>query len=190
MTFKMVELPVILVNFLLLLSPTTAQTPFTPLSTSMPPSATSTLPITKIQPDPWTCATKNLTQYLAVPTPSGALLTALLSYGSVLKASCTSSQKYFCPQPSPSEWCSFSGAVSSDVLREYTAYSNAAKEGWSSTKGAVQSVSKECQETWRKARGWPRGEWLDLAVIFAECAGADSSSGGGGSFRTWKEWPR
>lgn len=39
--------------------------------------------------DPWQCATENLDQYFSMPTPTGDLSTALLSYGSELIKTCT-----------------------------------------------------------------------------------------------------
>ena len=130
-----------------------------------------------ITQDPWECATMNATQYFDPPKPTGALLTALLSYGDILYKGCvpvedpSGNRDPACPFPEASEWCAFSNTVAPSMTTAYWSYASSASSWWSAKSSRTSSVAKRCPNTWYEVmRGTPAGEtWLNDTKIFAEC---------------------
>lgn len=98
--------------------------------------------------DPWQCATENLDQYFSMPTPTGDLSTALLSYGSELIKTCTTPG---CPYPARSSWCDFSKAAPTSVLPAWTSLGSAASSWWSENKQSASSLAEKCPYGWYDA---------------------------------------
>ncbi|KAF2729336.1 hypothetical protein EJ04DRAFT_392300, partial [Polyplosphaeria fusca] len=112
-------------------------------------TASSTAP-----PDPWQCATKNLTQYLDVPKPTGTLLSAIESFGDVLLQPCLSTATGLdilsCSVSQTTQWCSFATAAPSSVKPAYSAYGSSASSWWFAKSSAITSLEVECARTWEK----------------------------------------
>jgi hypothetical protein len=120
----------------------------TDLATLLP----STPPSTD-EPDGWRCAIANISQYFDLPTPAGDLNTVLISYGSVLQQTCTSTGKdrRSCPFPDSSLWCGFSTAAPSTILDAYSSYGSTCSSWWSNHSSAAFSLAQNCPVGWYKA---------------------------------------
>ncbi|EPE35193.1 hypothetical protein GLAREA_10889 [Glarea lozoyensis ATCC 20868] len=122
--------------------------------------------------DPWQCATENITQYFDVPMPTGNLLSALVSYGSTLIQTCSSSviDDLNC-FPSKEKWCAFTTAAPASVLPEYRAYGSAASAWWAAHSSKAVDLAVECPNSWFDASmrfaGGPT--MLNETIIFAAC---------------------
>jgi len=141
---------------------------------STPPSTETT--------DPWRCATENITQYFDVPTPTGALQTAMVSYGSELLQTCSSTgtDRLTCAFPDSTLWCAFSTVAPSNVLTAYSAYASLASSWWSNHSSAAFSLAENCPIGWYKAASNSLVGFLLLneTIIFSGCyAEAHPTSG-------------
>ncbi|KAL7936767.1 hypothetical protein V8C35DRAFT_296410 [Trichoderma chlorosporum] len=134
---------------------------------SKPPTITS---------EPWQCSTEMLPQYFDVPKPTGALLTAIMSYGDELQKGCKPTETDIyglpqCPFPASSLWCRFSSAAPSSLLSSYSSYGSVASSWWSAHSSAAVSLAQSCPIGWYKAMGdMPGGPgWLNSTLVFAGC---------------------
>lgn len=134
---------------------------------SKPPTVTS---------EPWQCTTEMLPQYFDVPKPTGALLTAVQSYGDVLQKDCKPTETDAfglpqCPFPASSLWCGFSTVVPSSLLSSYSSYGSVASSWWSAHSSAAVSLAQNCPMEWYKAMvDTPGGAgWLNSTLVFAGC---------------------
>jgi hypothetical protein len=142
-----------------------------PLTTSFLPI--STLPPTSRQsPDPWQCATKNLTQYFDVPKPSAALLSALESYGDVLLKPCLATATGLdildCSVSETTKWCGFATDAKPAIQTRYSVYGDSAASWYGAKSAAIESVKKDCPITWEKF-GALDNAWLNQTVAHAKC---------------------
>jgi hypothetical protein len=148
---------------------TISQAPKT--TNSFVPTATLS-PATSQSPDPWQCATKNLTQYFDVPSPTAALLSALQSYGTVLNAPCiataTGLDYLSCTVSETTKWCAFATEAKPVIQPRYSAYGSAAASWYGARSSAIESAKKGCPITWKKLG--PFGEiWLNQTIAHAKC---------------------
>ncbi|KAK0758545.1 hypothetical protein N5P37_008944 [Trichoderma harzianum] len=134
---------------------------------SKPPTITS---------EPWQCTTEILPQYFDPPKPTGALLTAIQSYGDVLQKDCKPTQTDIyglpeCTFPASSLWCRFSTAAPSSLLSSYSSYGSAASSWWSAKSSAAVSLARSCPIGWYRAMyDTPGGPgWLNSTLVFAGC---------------------
>ncbi|KAI6086088.1 hypothetical protein F4821DRAFT_239324 [Hypoxylon rubiginosum] len=123
-------------------------------------------------PDPWQCVTENITQYFNVPTPTGALLDALLSYGDELIEPCLSTatglDALSCSVSETSAWCGFTTAAPSPVLTDYSSYGSAAASFWRAKSETISIIASECPVGWSKP-GFSEHSWLNQTIAHAEC---------------------
>ncbi|EPE31963.1 hypothetical protein GLAREA_12045 [Glarea lozoyensis ATCC 20868] len=135
------------------------------------PPATST-------PDSWECATQDYTNYFNVPTATGALDTAMVSYGRSLFETCTYTdiQRTNCANPDLSQWCAFRTIVPSTLLSSYSSYNSLAFSWWSSHKSEILSFASDCPSYWYRAGsrqlfGYsPLNDTINEAMCYAEAA--------------------
>lgn len=129
-------------------------------------------PTSTLSPDPWQCVTENITQYFNVPTPTGALLDALISYGEKLLEPClataTGLDALYCSVSETSAWCSFTTAASSPVLTDYSSYGSAAASFWEAKSETISIIASRCPIGWSKP-GFPEQTWLNQTIAHAEC---------------------
>lgn len=143
--------------------------------TQMPRAESTAAPTTTttITPDPWQCATENITQYWDVPKPTSSLLDALNSYGAELVAPCRSTatglDRLDC---SVATWCGFTTAAPSSVLTDYLSYGSEAASFWVSKISTISLLSDYCPVTWAKADRTQQA-WFNLTIAYAECYLAD-----------------
>lgn len=146
------------------ISPSPLTTTFLPASTPPPASSQS--------PDPWQCATKNLTQYFDVPKPIPTLLSALESYGDELLKPClataTGLDILSCSVTETTQWCGFATAAEPVVQRRYSSYGSAAASWYAAKSAAIESVKTECRVTWEKFGPLDQA-WLNQTVAHARC---------------------
>jgi hypothetical protein len=117
-----------------------------------------------------------LPQYFDVPKPTGALLTAIQSYGDVLQKDCNPTETDVfglpqCPFPASSLWCGFSTVAPSSLLSSYSSYGSVASWWWSAHSSAAVSLALGCPIGWYKAMVDTLGgaEWLNGTLVFAGC---------------------
>lgn len=141
-----------------------------PRMTHMPraePTSTST-----ISADPWQCVTENVTQYFNVPTPTGDLRTALVSYGEKLLGPClataTEIDKLLCSITDTTAWCGFATAAPSAVLADYSSYISLAASFWRAKSETISIVSSRCPLWWARPS---EGEhiWLNQIITHGKC---------------------
>jgi hypothetical protein len=142
-----------------------------PKTTTFVPTAT--LPPTSRQsPDPWQCATKNLTQYFDVPKPTAALLSALQSYGDVLIKPCvataTGLDVISCSVSETTKWCAFATEAKPVIQPRYSAYGSAAASWYGARSSAIESAKKDCPVTWKKFGVFDEA-WLNQTIAHAKC---------------------
>ncbi|KAF2132618.1 hypothetical protein P153DRAFT_393589 [Dothidotthia symphoricarpi CBS 119687] len=146
------------------ISPPALTTLFVPTSTPLPTSSQS--------PDPWQCATRNLTQYFDVPRPSAVLLSALESYGDKLIKPCLSTatglNKLSCSVSETTQWCGFTTDATPPMKTRYSAYGSSAASWYSAKSAAIQSVRGDCPVTWEKF-GPLDHAWLNQTIAHAKC---------------------
>ncbi|RYP31942.1 hypothetical protein DL767_005483 [Monosporascus sp. MG133] len=122
-------------------------------------------------PDPWVCATKNMTEYFDMPKPTGTLLEAIDSYVDKQLAPCwstaTGPDKLRC-EVTGSLWCGFSTDAPPSVSAAYSSYGSAVASWWSAKSSAVSSVTSECPITWERYDPIEQ-EWLNITIAQAEC---------------------
>ncbi|RDL36322.1 uncharacterized protein BP5553_05674 [Venustampulla echinocandica] len=109
-----------------------------------------TAPPTTTTRDPWECATENITNYFDVPTATGALDTALISYGRSLFQTCTLTglDRTACRNPDSSAWCAFDTVAPSTLLSAYSSYASLASSWWSNHKSGALSLASNCPQNW------------------------------------------
>lgn len=172
----------VLIAFLTHVSPSAGQTatitarsassiPPAPLTTSVMPTKTSP-PTSSQSPDPWECATKNLTQYFDVPRPSAALLFALQSYGGALLVPCiataTGLDVLSCSVSETSRWCGFATDAEPAIQTTYSAYGSSAASWYGTKSVAIDTVKRDCPVTWKKF-GLLDQAWLNQTIAHAKC---------------------
>ena len=145
-----------------------------PRMTTPPESMTTTTTTTEsLPPDPWQCATEDISQYLNPPKPTGALLAALQSYGDELLKTCTftGASALDCPFPASSDWCKFSAVAPSTMLPAYVAYGSEVNSWWEARSSTVSVLQVKCPVSWHEEIiGTPGGEaWLNSTVAQAGC---------------------
>ncbi|KAI1800390.1 hypothetical protein F4811DRAFT_33712 [Daldinia bambusicola] len=136
-------------------------------------AATETTTATSTQrPDPWQCATQNLTQFFDVPKPTGALLKALDSYGDELVKPClataTGLDVLSCSVTNTSQWCGFATAAPTSVRTAYSSYGKSVASWWSAKSSAAVSLSAECPNSWEHF-GPIDQAWFNQTVAHAKC---------------------
>jgi len=77
--------------------------------------------------DYWDCALSAYTPFSDPQLPTGAVRSALDSYGDELIADCTGLD---CPYPGATRWCGITTAASTAVLPAYTSYASSASIWW------------------------------------------------------------
>ena len=85
--------------------------------------------------DPRECNFLNLHPYFSGPTPTGALETALISYGDELNKDCPWTDRdvmglRICPYPAQLVWCAFSKSAPASVLPAWSAHGSEAASWW------------------------------------------------------------
>jgi hypothetical protein len=125
--------------------------------------------------DPWTCVTESVREiYFDPPKPTGALDSALISYGDKLIETCLTSgtYRYPCDFPDKTRWCGVTTALPSSLLPAYSSYASNASSWWSVHSSAAVRVAQECPIMW-----WEMGNMvvlggavqMNLTLINAEC---------------------
>ncbi|RYO77449.1 hypothetical protein DL764_010219 [Monosporascus ibericus] len=131
-------------------------------------------------PDPWVCATKNMTEYFDMPKPASTLLDAIYAYVDEQLEPClstaTGSDKLSCTV-GESRWCSFSTEGPPSASAAYSSYASAVASWWSAKSSAVSSVASECPITWERYDPLEQS-WLNVTIVQAECY-ADAHAGKG-----------
>ena len=137
------------------------------------PSATPTAA------DPWWCAIENYSEFFNPPQPTGALSSAIMSYGDKLVETCTAGN---CPFPDATKWCQFTATAPPTVLPAYTSYAQTASAWWANHSSSAVQHAQDCPQYWFNARFKYFGGlgWLNQTIIHGECI-AGSSSGGNSS---------
>ncbi|RYP53138.1 hypothetical protein DL768_001812 [Monosporascus sp. mg162] len=152
--------------------------------TAMPRQAPTEIegPTSTQTPDPWVCATKNMTEFFDMPKPTGTLLDAIDAY--VIKqlapcwATATGPDQLSC-EVTGSQWCGFSTDAPPSATAAYSSYGSAAASWWSAKSSAISSVASECPITWERYDPIEQS-WLDITIAQAECY-AEAHPGGGSS---------
>lgn len=129
-----------------------------------------------ITSEAWQCTTEMLPQYFDPPKPTGALLTAIYSYGDEIQKGCkpTETDIYGIPEctfPPSSVWCRFSTAVPSSLVSSYSAYGSVASSWWSARSSTAVELARNCPIGWYQAmHDMPGGPgWLNTTLVFAGC---------------------
>ena len=137
--------------------------------------------------DSWECALSAYTPFFNPPLPTGAVKSALDSYGDGLIADCTGLE---CPYPDATRWCGITTAAPTAVLPAYTSYASSASVWWVNHSSSALELAEECPHYWYKAltKKPTAGTWLNLTIANAECFGKapgdDVSSIGTSSIQT------
>ncbi|KAG9191339.1 hypothetical protein G6011_09427 [Alternaria panax] len=120
--------------------------------------------------DLWECALSAYTPYFSPPLPTGAVLSALDSYGDELIADCTGLE---CPYPDATRWCGITTAAPTAVLPAYTSYANSASVWWANHSSSALELAEECPHYWYTAltKDPSTATWLNLTIANAECIG-------------------
>ncbi|RYP67615.1 hypothetical protein DL771_007167 [Monosporascus sp. 5C6A] len=131
-------------------------------------------------PDPWVCATKNMTEYFDMPKPTSTLLDAIYAYVDEQLEPCLSTatgrNKLSC-SVGASQWCSFSTDGPPSASAAYSSYASAVASWWSAKSSSVSSVASECPITWERYDPLEQS-WLNVTIVQAECY-ADAHPGKG-----------
>jgi hypothetical protein len=101
--------------------------------------------------DPWTCVTESVKEiYFNPPKPSGALDSAMISYGDQLIETCLTSgtYRYPCDFPDKTRWCGVTTALPASLLPAYSTYASNASSWWSVHSSAAVRVAQECPILW------------------------------------------
>lgn len=122
--------------------------------------------------DSWECAVSTYTTFFSPPLPTGAVSTALFSYGDELNADCT---KLGCPYPDATRWCGFTTAAPTAVLPAYTSYASSASTWWAKHKSSAVALAEECPQYWYTAltNEPAAATWLNFTIANAECIGKE-----------------
>ena len=97
--------------------------------------------------DPWECALSAYTPFFNPPLPTGAVKSALDSYGDGLIADCTGLE---CPYPDVTRWCGITTAAPTAVLPAYTSYASSASVWWVNHSSSALELAEECPHYWYK----------------------------------------
>jgi hypothetical protein len=129
--------------------------------------------------DYWDCALSAYTPFFDPPLPTGAVKSALDSYGDELIADCTGLE---CPYPDATRWCGITTAAPTAVLLAHTSYASSASVWWASHSSSALELAEKCPHCWYTAltKKPTAGAWLNLTIANAECfgkaLGGDASS--------------
>ncbi|KAH7092265.1 hypothetical protein FB567DRAFT_545440 [Paraphoma chrysanthemicola] len=135
--------------------------------------------------DSWECATKNFTDYLSPPMPTGNLLDIYYSHSDKIYKECEDKlPKPFtefpaCKSMAKASWCevsvTISTAVPSSGLAEFRSYTSVASSWWTAHSSMLADIRDECPNTWEDAKmDVPGGEiWLNATSAFANCGGEE-----------------
>ncbi|KAH6855014.1 hypothetical protein B0I37DRAFT_411054 [Chaetomium sp. MPI-CAGE-AT-0009] len=152
--------------------------------TKLHPIVAPTVRPTVTETDPWQCATgEDPMSYLSmVPTPTGELGDAYLSFGSSLIETCLTSGTYDypCAFPDKSRWCGFTTAMPASLLPAYTAYARDASSWWEANSASVIHIAEECPMMWYQAANFGvlgGAVYLNHTLINAECLAEANSTG-------------
>ncbi|KAM0559702.1 hypothetical protein ACHAPJ_004226 [Fusarium lateritium] len=129
---------------LLLHATTAAATIFDTLFPSAEPTVTE---------DPRECLFSDFYPYWSAVTPTGALSTALVSYGDVLQKDCEWVETDIlgiptCTYPALADWCSFSDAVPKTLLPAWSSYASSASAWWQENKQDIVEGARDCPNRW------------------------------------------
>ncbi|KAF2162372.1 hypothetical protein M409DRAFT_58466 [Zasmidium cellare ATCC 36951] len=134
-------------------------------------------PITT-ESDPYQCATEYLPEYFETsqpPQPTGALSSALLSWGHHLNSeepcTFTGTKRLICPFPAPSRWCAFTTAAPTNMLPAWSSYGSSASSWWDEHSSSAVSLAQLCPSGWYNAM-WrtPGGRTeLNRTLIMSQC---------------------
>jgi hypothetical protein len=130
--------------------------------------------------DSWQCATKNVSDYLTPPMPTGQLLDTYYEHSDKIYEECEDKPLTACPSVTKERWCALSTAVPSSDIAEFRAYTRVASSWWAAHSSALADLREECPDTWESAKmGVPSGEvWLDATEAFADCGGEGKAESG------------
>jgi hypothetical protein len=137
--------------------------------------------------DYWDCALSAYTPFSDPQLPTGAVRSALDSYGDELIADCTGLD---CPYPGATRWCGITTAASTAVLPAYTSYASSASIWWANHSSSALELAEQCPHYWYKAltKKPTAGTWLNLTIAnaeyFGKAPGDDVSSIGTSSIQT------
>ncbi|KAJ4168322.1 hypothetical protein NW754_013656 [Fusarium falciforme] len=103
--------------------------------------------------DPRECNFLNLHPYFSGPTPTGALETALISYGDELNKDCPWTDRDVmglrtCPYPAQSVWCAFSKSAPASVLPAWSAHGSEAASWWGKHSSEIVEYAQMCPKKW------------------------------------------
>ncbi|KAK2051454.1 hypothetical protein LY76DRAFT_651278 [Colletotrichum caudatum] len=153
-----------------------------PSLTSMSAPTLTTAEPSLTQPDPWQCATQNLSQYFDV----NELVEPCLE-------TATGTNLFNCRVTEPSQLCAFTTYASATpaLITAFASYESAAASFWRSNSASVSSLSVECASAWGHF-GELNHAWLNQTIAYASCVlddlspisstiTAGSSSSGSGS---------
>ncbi|KAI1334954.1 hypothetical protein F5Y15DRAFT_263269 [Xylariaceae sp. FL0016] len=129
-------------------------------------------PTSTMSSDPWQCVTENITQYFNVPSPTGALYDAIISYGDKLLEPClataTGLDALSCSVSQTSAWCGFSTAAPSSIITAYESYGSAAASFWQANSRTISVIASECPAGWSRP-GFSEHAWLNQTIAHAAC---------------------
>ncbi|KAF4450548.1 hypothetical protein F53441_6328, partial [Fusarium austroafricanum] len=99
------------------------------------------------------CLFSDFYPYWSAVTPTGALSTALLSYGDVLQKDCPWTDTDVqglpkCTYPPLSDWCSFSDAAPKTLLPAWSSYASSASAWWEENKQDIVQGARDCPRRW------------------------------------------
>jgi hypothetical protein len=120
--------------------------------------------------DPWDCIPANLSQYIDVPKPTGALFSAFVEYGSRLQSACTHTglETSLCAR-GKSDWCGLSTAAPPEVMGDLSSYGSAASSWWSAHSSAMTRDAERCPYTWKRTGTEGSKNWLNITNFLGEC---------------------
>ena len=131
--------------------------------------------------DPWPCYATNATKYADVPQPTGALLSAIQTYGqSLIQATCTEpvGRLYYCAYPASTRLCGFSSvaaapSASATMLAAYSGWASSASSFWAAHSSAAVDYAHQCPNSWWELLhgfGLPGADfWLNTTLVYAGC---------------------
>ncbi|KAH9862715.1 hypothetical protein J1614_010808 [Plenodomus biglobosus] len=130
--------------------------------------------------DSWTCATKNISDYLKPPMPTAHMLDVFYDHSDKIYAECEANiPKPFttypaCPSVAKASWCAVT--VPSSDSADYRAYVSSAASWWSTHSSRLSDLQEECPNTWNDAKKEVLGGeiWLNATIAIAECFDGDN----------------
>ncbi|KAH8692465.1 hypothetical protein GQ44DRAFT_719864 [Phaeosphaeriaceae sp. PMI808] len=131
--------------------------------------------------DSWLCATKNYSDYLQPPMPTGHLLDIYYDHSDKIYEECEAKlPKPFtsfpaCPSVAKASWCALSTAVPSSDLAIFQSYGSIVSSWWSSHSSKLVDLVDDCPNSWNYAKkDLPGNEiWLNATIALAECFAGD-----------------